>query len=46
MLPEGEGIVAGEVRERLAEVRAQIPALEHRGGSEWPAIGATFLATC
>jgi nitrilase len=30
---EGEGIVAGEVRrERLAEVRAQIPALEHRRG--------------
>ena len=33
MLPEGEGVVAGEVRrERLAEVRAQIPALEHRRG--------------
>ena len=33
MLPEGEGIVAGEVRrERLADVRAQIPALEHRRG--------------
>ena len=33
MLPEGEGIVAGVVRhERIAEVRAQIPALEHRRG--------------
>ncbi|MCE9660667.1 MAG: carbon-nitrogen hydrolase family protein [Burkholderiales bacterium] len=33
MLPEGEGIVAGEVRQdRLAEVRAQLPALEHRRG--------------
>ena len=33
MLPEGEGIVAGEVRrERLAEVRLQLPALEHRRG--------------
>ena len=31
VLPEGEGIVAGEVRcERIAEVRAQLPALEHR----------------
>ena len=31
MLPEGEGIVAGEVRhERIAEVRTQLPALEHR----------------
>jgi predicted amidohydrolase len=31
MLPEGEGVVAGEVRrERIAEVRAQLPALEHR----------------
>jgi len=33
MLPEGVGVVAGEVRqERLAEVRAQLPALEHRRG--------------
>jgi nitrilase len=33
MLPEGEGIVAGEVRrERIAEVRAQLPALAHRRG--------------
>jgi nitrilase len=33
MLPEGEGVVAGEVRrERIAEVRAQLPALEHRRG--------------
>ena len=31
MLPEGEGVVAAELRrERLAEVRAQLPALEHR----------------
>ncbi|MGZ5132813.1 MAG: nitrilase-related carbon-nitrogen hydrolase, partial [Caldimonas sp.] len=31
MLPEGEGVVAGEVRhERIAEVREQLPALEHR----------------
>jgi nitrilase len=31
MLPEGEGIVAGEIRpERIAEVRAQLPALAHR----------------
>jgi len=33
MLPEGEGVVAGEVRrERIAEVRTQLPALEHRRG--------------
>jgi len=33
MLPEGEGIVAGEVRrERIAAVRTQLPALEHRRG--------------
>ena len=33
MLPEGEGIVAGELRrERIAEVRTQLPALEHRRG--------------
>ena len=33
MLPEGEGIVAGEVRPgRLAEVRTQLPALAHRRG--------------
>ena len=31
MLPEGEGVVAGEMRrERIAETRAQLPALEHR----------------
>ena len=31
MLPEGEGIVAGELRrERIADVRRQLPALEHR----------------
>lgn len=31
MLPEGEGVVAVEIRrERLAEVRTQLPALEHR----------------
>lgn len=31
MLPEGEGVVAAEIRrERLAEVRTQLPALEHR----------------
>jgi len=30
-LPEGEGIVAGELSsQRLAEVRAQLPALAHR----------------
>jgi predicted amidohydrolase len=31
MLPEGEGVVAGELRpERIAEVRTQLPALTHR----------------
>jgi predicted amidohydrolase len=31
MLPEGEGIVSAELRrERIAEVRTQLPALEHR----------------
>jgi nitrilase len=31
MLPEGEGIVAAELRrERIVEVRTQLPALEHR----------------
>ncbi len=31
LLAEGEGVVAGELRrERIAEVRAQLPALEHR----------------
>ena len=33
VLPEGEGVVTGELRrERIAEVRAQLPALEHRRG--------------
>ena len=31
MLPEGAGVVTGEMRrERIAEVRAQLPALDHR----------------
>ena len=31
LLPEGEGIVSAELkRERIAEVRTQLPALEHR----------------
>jgi len=31
MLPEGEGVISGELRrERIADVRAQLPALEHR----------------
>jgi predicted amidohydrolase len=31
LLPEGEGVVSAEVRpERIAEVRARLPALEHR----------------
>ena len=33
VLPEGEGVVAAELSpERLAEVRRQLPALEHRRG--------------
>jgi nitrilase len=33
MLPEGEGVVLAEVeRERIASVRMQLPALEHRRG--------------
>ena len=33
MLSEGEGVVTGEMRrERIAEVRAQLPALDHRRG--------------
>jgi nitrilase len=31
MLPEGEGVITAELkRERIAEVRTQLPALEHR----------------
>ena len=31
VLPEGEGVVSGEVsRERISQVRAQLPALRHR----------------
>ena len=31
VLPEGEGVVLAEMtRERIAGVRAQLPALEHR----------------
>jgi nitrilase len=34
MLPEGEGVVLAEVeRERIASVRMQLPALEHRRGA-------------